>query len=55
MPTLRALDGRNLWMIGGIKTGRGIPKFSKKFPAFFHFVNHKSHKDYTGIEPVPLQ
>jgi hypothetical protein len=55
MPNLKGLDGRSLWMIGGIKTGRGNPKCSEKFPSFFHFVNHKSHTDYTGIEPVPLQ
>ena len=55
MPTLRALDGRNLWMIGEIKTGRGNPKCPEKLPSFFHFVNHRSHTDYTGIESVPLQ
>jgi hypothetical protein len=55
MRTLIALGGRSLWMIGGIKTGRENPKCSEKLPSFFHFVNHKSHTDYTGIEPVRLQ
>jgi len=55
MRTLRDLYGRSLWIIGGIKTGRGNPNCSEKFLSFFHFVNHKSNTDYTGIEPLPLQ
>jgi hypothetical protein len=42
-------------MVSGIKIGRENPKYSEKFASFLHFVNRKSHTDYTGIELVPLQ
>jgi hypothetical protein len=42
-------------MVGGIKIGREYPKCSEKFLSFFHFVNHKSHTDYSGIEVATLE
>jgi hypothetical protein len=32
---------------------RGKPKYSDKNMSQYHFVHHKSHTDWPGIEPEP--
>jgi len=35
-------------------TDRGKPEYSEKIPFQWHFVHHKSHMHWPGIEPAPL-
>jgi hypothetical protein len=37
----------------GDDTDSGKPQYSEKNLSHFHFVLHKSHLDWSGLEPEP--
>jgi hypothetical protein len=52
--SVSALDDRRVWSIGRIKPDRGEPKCSEKILSQYQFFYHKSHIDYSEVEPRTL-